>query len=152
MSGTAGRSSSAAGRSVRAPLPLWRWGWTDCLLLEQNELTSGSTWHAAGNCPTFSTSWTSEAAALLGAGSTAALGDEVGYPINYHVTGSLRLAHTAGAWTSSATSRAMARAAGPRLRAADPGEARELYPFLELHDLEGALWDPLRRRHRPERS
>ena len=29
-------------------------GWTDCLLLEMNELTSGSTWHAAGNCPTFS--------------------------------------------------------------------------------------------------
>ena len=33
-------------------------GWTDCLLLEMNELTSGSTWHAAGNCPTFSGSWT----------------------------------------------------------------------------------------------
>ena len=32
-------------------------GWKDCVLLEQNELTSGLTWHAAGNCPTFSTSW-----------------------------------------------------------------------------------------------
>ena len=32
-------------------------GWTDCLLLERDELTSGSTWHAAGNCPTFSTGW-----------------------------------------------------------------------------------------------
>ena len=32
-------------------------GWTDCLLLERDELTSGSTWHAAGNCPNFSTSW-----------------------------------------------------------------------------------------------
>ena len=32
-------------------------GWTDCVLLEKNELTSGSTWHAAGNVPTFSTSW-----------------------------------------------------------------------------------------------
>ncbi|TIO12198.1 MAG: FAD-dependent oxidoreductase, partial [Mesorhizobium sp.] len=26
-------------------------GWTDCVLLEKNELTSGSTWHAAGNVP-----------------------------------------------------------------------------------------------------
>ena len=26
-------------------------GWTDCVLLEKNELTAGSTWHAAGNCP-----------------------------------------------------------------------------------------------------
>ena len=32
-------------------------GWTDCVLLEKNELTAGSTWHAAGNVPTFSTSW-----------------------------------------------------------------------------------------------
>jgi dimethylglycine dehydrogenase len=31
-------------------------GWKDCVL-EQNELTSGLTRHAAGNCPTFSTSW-----------------------------------------------------------------------------------------------
>jgi len=29
-------------------------GWTDTLLLEMDELTSGSTWHAAGNIPTFS--------------------------------------------------------------------------------------------------
>ena len=32
-------------------------GWTDCVLLEKNELTSGSTWHAAGNCPNFVGSW-----------------------------------------------------------------------------------------------
>jgi dimethylglycine dehydrogenase len=32
-------------------------GWTDALLLEMDELTSGSTWHAAGNCPNFSGSW-----------------------------------------------------------------------------------------------
>ena len=30
-------------------------GWTDAILLEQNELTSGSTWHAAGNVPTYAT-------------------------------------------------------------------------------------------------
>ncbi len=32
-------------------------GWTDCVLLEKNELTAGSTWHAAGNVPTFSSIW-----------------------------------------------------------------------------------------------
>ena len=26
-------------------------GWTDCMLIEKDELTSGSTWHAAGQCP-----------------------------------------------------------------------------------------------------
>ena len=33
-------------------------GWKDVVLLEKNELTSGSTWHAAGNCPNFVGSWT----------------------------------------------------------------------------------------------
>lgn len=32
-------------------------GWTDCVLLEKNEMTVGSTWHAAGNIPTFSAPW-----------------------------------------------------------------------------------------------
>ena len=36
---------------------LARSGLTDALLIERDELTSGSTWHAAGNLPTFSTSW-----------------------------------------------------------------------------------------------
>ncbi len=36
---------------------LTRMGWSDAVLLERDELTAGSTWHAAGNCPNFSTSW-----------------------------------------------------------------------------------------------
>jgi dimethylglycine dehydrogenase len=42
---------------VSALYHLAKAGWTDCILLEKNELTAGSTWHAAGNVPTFSTSW-----------------------------------------------------------------------------------------------
>ena len=33
-------------------------GWNDVVLFERKELTSGSTWHAAGNCPNFVGSWT----------------------------------------------------------------------------------------------
>ncbi len=40
-------------------------GWTDCVLLEKNELTAGSTWHAAGNVPTFSTSLVGDEHAAL---------------------------------------------------------------------------------------
>ena len=42
---------------VSALYHLAKMGWRDCILLEKNELTAGSTWHAAGNCPSFSTSW-----------------------------------------------------------------------------------------------
>ena len=69
-------------------------GWTDCVLLEKNELTSGSTWHAAGNVPTFSSSWSLMNMQRYSAELYRGLAEEVGYPMNYHVTGSLRLAHT----------------------------------------------------------
>ena len=32
-------------------------GWTDCMLIEKDELTSGSTWHAAGQCPSITGSF-----------------------------------------------------------------------------------------------
>jgi dimethylglycine dehydrogenase len=69
-------------------------GWADCVLLEKNELTSGSTWHAAGNVPTFSASWSLMNMQRYSTELYKRLGAEVDYPMNYHVTGSLRLAHT----------------------------------------------------------
>ena len=69
-------------------------GWTDCVLLEKNELTAGSTWHAAGNCPNFSASWAIMNMQRYSLQLYRGLADEVDYPMNYHVTGALRLAHT----------------------------------------------------------
>src|ERR1700752_3979370 len=80
----------AGGGSRRRPLA--KVGWTDCLLLERNELTSGSTWHAAGNTPNFSTRWNVIKFQRHSTRVYAKLGEEVGYPINYHITGSIRLA------------------------------------------------------------
>ena len=62
-------------------------GWTDCVLLEKNELTAGSTWHAAGNVPTFSSSWSIMNMQRYSAELYRRLGDEVDYPMNYNVTG-----------------------------------------------------------------
>ena len=48
------------GRSIGCSIAwhLAKDGMTDVVLLEKNELTSGSTWHAAGSCPNFVGSWT----------------------------------------------------------------------------------------------
>ncbi|HLS68396.1 MAG TPA: FAD-binding oxidoreductase [Kiloniellales bacterium] len=78
---------------VSALYHLARAGWRDCLLLEKNELTSGSTWHAAGDVPTFSISWSIMHMQRYSAELYRQLSTAVGYPIDYHVTGSLRLAH-----------------------------------------------------------
>ena len=58
-------------------------GLTDSVLLERNELTSGSTWHAAGNCPNFSTSQAVMAMQAYSTSLYAQLGERVGYPFNY---------------------------------------------------------------------
>ena len=88
-------SSSAAARSASPRSIIWRRpAGRDCVLLEKNELTSGSTWHAAGNVPTFSSSWALMNMQRYSAELYRGLAEAVDYPMNYHVTGSLRLAHT----------------------------------------------------------
>ena len=69
-------------------------GWADCILIEKNELTAGSTWHAAGNVPTFSTSWSIMNMQRYSTELYSGLAEEVDYPMNYHMTGSIRLAHS----------------------------------------------------------
>jgi dimethylglycine dehydrogenase len=117
-------------------------GWTDCLLIERDELTSGSTWHAAGNCPTFSGSWNIIKYQRYSAELYSTLADTVDYPMNYHVTGSLRLAHTEHRMDEFRHVLSMAEAQGLEYDLTSPDVAKERYPFLELHDLKGVLWDP----------
>ena len=117
-------------------------GWTDCVLLEKNELTAGSTWHAAGNVPTFSTSWSIMNMQRYSTELYAKLGEEVDYPMNYHQTGSLRLAHTEERLQEFKRAASMGKYQGMDIEILTPKEAKDLYPFLETHDLVGALYDP----------
>ena len=121
---------------------LARLGWTDIILLEQNELTSGSTWHAAGNVPTFSSSWSLLKLQNYSAALYRRLGQEVDYPINYHVVGSLRLAHTQERMDEFHHARAMARLNGMDYEILQPEEIPARHPFVTLDDIKGALWDP----------
>ncbi|MGE0499354.1 MAG: FAD-dependent oxidoreductase [Rhizobiaceae bacterium] len=117
-------------------------GWTDCVLLERNELTSGSTWHAAGNVPTFSSSWSLMNMQRYSAELYRGLSQAVDYPMNYHVTGSVRLAHGKERLREFQRARGMGRYQGMAIDVIGPSEIKSRYPFVELHDLEGALYDP----------
>ena len=121
---------------------LARAGWRDCVLLEKNELTAGSTWHAAGNVPTFSTSWSVMNMQRYSTELYARLGAEVDYPMNYHQTGSIRLAHSRERMQEFERARGMGRHQGMDLEILGPDEITARYPFIETHDLEGALYDP----------
>jgi dimethylglycine dehydrogenase len=117
-------------------------GWTDCVLLEKSELTSGSTWHAAGNCPTFSSSWSLMNMQRYSTELYRGLSERVDYPMNYHVTGSIRLAHTPERMQEFARAVGMGKAQGMALEVIGPDEIKRRYPFIETHDLRGALYDP----------
>jgi len=116
-------------------------GW-DVVLLEKNELTAGSTWHAAGNCPSFSTSWAIMNMQRYSLRLFAGLAAEVDYPMNYHVTGSIRLGHSRERMMEFERARAMGRYQGLDLEMMQVGDIKDRYPFVETHDLAGALWDP----------
>ncbi|ARE84524.1 4-methylaminobutanoate oxidase (formaldehyde-forming) [Roseovarius mucosus] len=117
-------------------------GWADCVLLEKNELTAGSTWHAAGNVPTFSTSWSVMNMQRYSTELYARLGSEVEYPMNYHQTGSIRLAHSRERMQEFQRARGMGKYQGMNLDILGVDEITARYPFLETHDLQGALYDP----------
>ncbi len=117
-------------------------GWTDCVLLEKNELTAGSTWHAAGNVPTFSANWSVMNMQRYSAALYRGLAAAVDYPMNYHVTGSIRLAHCDNRMLEFERVVGMGRSQGMDVRICGVDELRELYPYLETHDLAGGLHDP----------
>jgi dimethylglycine dehydrogenase len=117
-------------------------GWRDCVLLEKNELTAGSTWHAAGNVPTFSSSWSIMNMQRYSAQLYRGLGAAVDYPMNYHVTGSVRLGHSRERLLEFQRVKGMGRYQGMELEVLTPEEIRSKYPFVETHDLTGALYDP----------
>jgi len=118
-------------------------GWSDCVLLEKNELTAGSTWHAAGNCPNFSASWGVMNIQRYGLEMYRTLADDVDYPMNYHVTGALRLAHSKERMQEFERVAGMGRYQGLEMNIMTPSEMQDLNPFMETHDLAGGLWDPL---------
>jgi len=116
-------------------------GWTDCVILEKNELTSGSTWHAAGNVPTFSSSWAVMNMQRYSTELYRRLGEEVDYPMNYNVTGALRLGHTKERLQEFERVASMGRHQGMDIHILTPEEAQKLHPLMETHDLSGVLWD-----------
>ena len=121
---------------------LTRLGVSDAVLIERDELTAGSTWHAAGNCPNFTTSWNLMKLQRYSTSLYADLAARVGYEINHHITGSLRLAHSADRVDEFRHVVSQARAQGMDFELLSPAELREHNPFLETDGLRAGLHDP----------
>ena len=117
-------------------------GVTDAVLVERDELTAGSTWHAAGNVPNFSSSWNLLKMQRYTTRLYADLARRVAYDINYHVTGSIRLAHTRDRVDEFRHVVSQARAQGTEFEMLTPADIKARYPFIETGGLLAGLWDP----------
>lgn len=116
---------------VSALYHLAEMGCTDVLLLERDELTEGSTWHAAGNVPTYSGSWSIMKVQKYTAELYTKLAKDPDFPINYHVTGSVRLAHSEERMAEFKHVTSMARANGMQYDVLTPAELQRCTRLLK---------------------
>ena len=111
-------------------------GWEDVVLLEENELTSGSTWHAAGLCTQFNPSYN----------LTGLLRNSVELyktlAADYHECGSVRLATTPDRVDEFRHRAATAELLGVPVEIVGPEHVRELHPLIEVDDVLAAAYLP----------
>jgi dimethylglycine dehydrogenase len=122
---------------------LTKLGWRDVLLIERSELTSGSTWHAAGGFHTLNAD--TNMAALQG--YTIRLYNELeeisGQACGLHHVGGLTLATTPERLDYLKAARAKHRYMGLETEIVGPNEIRKLSPITNVEGVLGALYDPL---------
>jgi len=122
---------------------LARAGWTDVLLIERSELTSGSSWHAAGG---FHTLNGDPNVAKLQA-YTVSLYEELeqlsGQSCGLHLTGGVMMADTEERMNFLRYVQATGRALGMETEIITPSEAKAMFPLMDERSFVGALWDPV---------
>ena len=122
---------------------LTREGWTDVVLVERDELTSGSTWHAAAQVTQFGANQTMIALKRHSIDLYRELAADPDNPISYHITGGMRLAHTPEQVDTYKHYIGMAAGMGVEMEFIDAAEAGRRHPLMNTDGLLGVWWDPL---------
>ena len=117
---------------------LTREGWTDVVLLERDELTSGSTWHAAAQVTQFGGNQTMVALKRHSINLYRELAADAENPISYHITGGMRLAHTANQVDTYRHFIGMAAGMGVEMEFIDAAEVGRRHPLINTEGLLGA--------------
>ena len=118
-------------------------GWRDIVLLEKAELTSGSTWHAAGQITHSTSSFGLGKCVDYNIGLYAgALEAETGQSVTWHGCGSFRLAYTDDEMDWLRHTLSVATALGFNIELVSPERVRELHPFYNVDGVQGALHTP----------
>ena len=118
-------------------------GITETVLIEKNELTAGSTWHAAGNIPTYANSWLGMRAGNYAWSLYKELAKDPEAPITYRHTTAIWPAHTPERMQLFEHLCGVSRAAGFDLAMLTPAEIEQMHPHWRADDsVRGGILDP----------
>jgi dimethylglycine dehydrogenase len=117
-------------------------GWSDVVLVERKELTSGSTWHAAGLLPLFNMSYSVGQIHKYSVAFYKGLEAETGQNVGFSVCSNIRLARTRDRWDEFMYYAGVARTIGVNVKVLTPDQVKEIWPLCETHGILGAIQHP----------
>jgi glycine cleavage system T protein len=117
-------------------------GWSDTVLVERADLTSGSTFHSAGLVGQLRGSLSLTRMMMSSVELYRTLGDEVGLETGWHEVGSLRLASSEERMEELARQAGWAKTFGLPLELISPDEAQRLFPPMSTDGVLGAAYLP----------
>ncbi len=115
-------------------------GWSDVMLLERDELTSGSTWHAAGLLPLFNMSYATTHIHKYSVDFYKKLEEETGLNAGFAVVGNLRMAQTQERMDEYMLYASTAETCDVKYEWLTPDQIKERWPLIETSDLKGAIY------------
>ena len=121
---------------------LARKGWSDVVLIERKELTSGSTWHAAGLLPLFNLSYSVGQIHKYSVKLYDSLEAETGQHVGFKKVSNIRLARTKDRWDEFMYYAGVAETIGVKVNILTPQQVKEIWPLCETDGLLGAIQHP----------
>ena len=117
-------------------------GWSDVVLVERDELTSGTTWHSAAQVTNFGMTQTMVGLKSHSIALYKKLRDDPDYPVGYHHgDGGIRLANTEAQMQGYRHFASMARGMGVEYEVINASECARRHPLISTENLLGGLWD-----------
>ena len=117
-------------------------GWSDVVLIERKELTSGSTWHAAGLLPLFNLSYSVGQIHNYSVKLYGELEAETGQPVGFSKVSNIRLARTPDRMDEFLYYAGVAETIGVKVNLLTPAQVKDIWPLCETDGLLGAIQHP----------
>ncbi len=117
-------------------------GWSDVVLVERRELTSGSTWHAAGLLPLFNLSYSVGQIHKYSVKLYGQLEAETGQHVGFSKVSNIRLARTPDRWDEFLYYAGVAETIGVTVNFLTAAQLKEIWPLCETDGILGAIQHP----------